>query len=80
MTQVAVLLSQQIVARSGDFSVTNTHLDKMLKDGELMLGCDANGEVVPRTYRIPERIGDRLRPKTIYEPNELLTVTEEDLE
>lgn len=71
---------QQIVARSGDFSVTNTHLDKMLKDGELMLGCDANGEVVPRTYRIPERIGDRLRPKTIYEPNELLTVTEEDLE
>lgn len=71
---------QQIVARSGDFSVTNTHLDKMLKDGELMLGCDVNGEVVPRTYRIPERIGDRLRPKTIYEPNELLTVTEEDLE
>lgn len=71
---------QQIVARSGDFSVTNTHLDKMLKDGELMLGCDANGEVVPRTYRIPERIGDRLRPKTIYEPNEMLTVTEEDLE
>ena len=71
---------QQIVARSGDFSVTNTHLDKMLKDGELMLGCDANGEVVPRTYRIPERIGDRLRPKTIYEPNEMLVVTEEDLE
>ncbi len=71
---------QQIVARSGDFSVANTHLDKMLKDGELMLGCDANGEVVPRTYRIPERIGDRLRPKTIYEPNEMLTVTEEDLE
>lgn len=71
---------QQIVARSGDFSVTNTHLDKMLKDGELMLGCDANGEVVPRTYRIPERIGDRLRPKTIYEPNEMLIVTEEDLE
>ncbi len=71
---------QQIVARSGDFSVTNTHLDKMLKDGELMLGCDVNGEVVPRTYRIPERIGDRLRPKTIYEPNEMLTVTEEDLE
>ena len=71
---------QQIVARSGDFSVTNTHLDKMLKDGELMLGCDDNGEVVPRTYRIPERIGDRLRPKTIYEPNEMLTVTEEDLE
>ena len=70
---------QQIVARSGDFSVTNTHLDKMLKDGELMLGCDANGEVVPRTYRIPERIGDRLRPKTIYEPNEMLVVTEEDL-
>lgn len=71
---------QQIVARSGDFSVTNTHLDKMLKDGELMLGCDANGEVVPRTYRIPERIGDRLRPKTLYEPNEMLVVTEEDLE
>nr|DAQ25533.1 MAG TPA: replicative DNA helicase [Caudoviricetes sp.] len=71
---------QQIVARSGDFSVTNTHLDKMLKDGELMLGCDANGEVVPRTYRIPERIGDRLRPKTLYEPNEMLIVTEEDLE
>nr|UVX46944.1 MAG: DnaB-like helicase C terminal domain [Bacteriophage sp.] len=71
---------QQIVGRSGDFSVTNTHLDKMLKDGELMLGCDANGEVVPRTYRIPERIGDRLRPKTIYEPNEMLVVTEEDLE
>lgn len=71
---------QQIVARSGDFSVTNTHLDKMLKDGELMLGCDANGEVVPRTYRIPERIGDRLRPKTIYEPNEMLVVSEEDLE
>lgn len=71
---------QQIVARSGDFSVTNTHLDKMLKDGELMLGCDVNGEVVPRTYRIPERIGDRLRPKTIYEPNEMLVVTEEDLE
>lgn len=71
---------QQIVARSGDFSVTNTHLDKMLKDGELMLGCDANGEVVPRTYRIPERIGDRLRPKTIYEPNGMLVVTEEDLE
>lgn len=71
---------QQIVACSGDFSVTNTHLDKMLKDGELMLGCDANGEVVPRMYRIPERIGDRLRPKTIYEPNEMLTVTEEDLE
>lgn len=71
---------QQIVARSGDFSVTNTHLDKMLKDGELMLGCDANGEVVPRTYRIPERIGDRLRPKTLYEPNEMPVVTEEDLE
>nr|UVM94013.1 MAG: DnaB-like helicase C terminal domain protein [Bacteriophage sp.] len=71
---------QQIVARSGDFSVTNTHLDKMLKDGELMLGCDVNGEVVPRTYRIPERIVDRLRPKTIYEPNEMLVVTEEDLE
>lgn len=71
---------QQIVASSGDFSVTNTHLDKMLKDGELMLGCDANGEVVPRTYRIPERIGDRLRPKTLYEPNEMLVVTEEDLE
>lgn len=71
---------QQIVARSGDFSVTNTHLDKMLKDGELMLGCDANGEVVPRTYRIPEKIGDRLRPKTVYEPNEMLVVTEEDLE
>lgn len=71
---------QQIVARSGDFSVTNTHLDKMLKDGELMLGCDANGEVVPRTYRIPEKIGDRLRPKTVCEPNEMLVVTEEDLE
>ena len=68
------------MANSGDHAITNHHLEKMLKDGELMLGCDVNGEVIPGTYRIPEKMGDRLRPKTIYEPNEMLTVTEEDLE
>lgn len=71
---------RQIVANSGDHAITNHHLEKMLKDGELMLGCDVSGEVIPGTYRIPERIGDRLRPKTIYERNELLIATEEDLE
>ncbi|HCQ3167489.1 TPA: AAA family ATPase [Escherichia coli] len=71
---------RQIVANSGDHSITNHHLEKMLKDGELMLGCDVNGEVIPGTYRIPEKMGDRLRPKTVYEPNEMLVVTEEDLE
>ncbi|ARK07393.1 putative regulatory prophage protein [Salmonella phage SE40] len=52
----------------------------MLREGELMLGCDENGEVVTNTYRLPTGIDDRKRPKNRYEPNDYIKATEGDLE
>lgn len=71
---------RQIVARAGDHSITNLVLEKMLREGELMLGCDENGEVVTNTYRLPTGIDDRKRPKNRYEPNDNIKTTEGDLE
>lgn len=71
---------RQIVATSGDTSITNITLSKMLDAGELMCGCDKNGEVVTNTYRLPSKIDDWKRPKNNYEENPGLKITEEDLE
>ncbi|HAD6610297.1 TPA_asm: hypothetical protein G1W82_25480, partial [Salmonella enterica subsp. enterica serovar Typhimurium str. SL1344] len=71
---------RQIVARAGDHRITNLVLEKMLHEGELMLGCDENGEVVTNTYRLPMGIDDRKRPKNRYEPNDYIKTTEGDLE
>lgn len=55
-------------------------IKKMVEAGYLVPGTDENNQIIPGRYRLNTRITDNKIPKTIYEPNELLTVTEEDLE
>lgn len=55
-------------------------IKKMVEAGYLVPGTDENNQIIPGRYRLNTRITDNKIPKTIYEPNEMLTVTEEDLE
>lgn len=55
-------------------------IKKMVEAGHLVPGTDENNQIIPGRYRLNTRITDNKIPKTIYEPNEMLTVTEEDLE
>lgn len=55
-------------------------IKKMVEAGYLVPGTDENNQIIPGRYRLNTRITDNKIPKTIYEPNEMLVVTEEDLE
>lgn len=55
-------------------------LEEMHEAGVIVSGLDNNNRPIPKQYRLPWGINDNKIPKTIYEPNEMLTVTEEDLE
>lgn len=55
-------------------------IKKMVEAGYLVPGTDENNQIIPGRYRLNTMITDNKIPKTIYEPNEMLTVTEEDLE
>lgn len=55
-------------------------LEEMHEAGIIVSGLDNNNRPIPKQYRLPWGINDNKIPKTIYEPNEMLTVTEEDLE
>lgn len=55
-------------------------IKKMVEAGYLVPGTDENNQIIPGRYRLNTKITDNNIPKTIYEPNEMLTVTEEDLE
>lgn len=55
-------------------------IKKMVEAGYLVPGTDENNQIIPGRYRLNTRITDNKIPKTIYEPNEMLTVTEKDLE
>lgn len=55
-------------------------IKKMVEAGYLVPGTDENNQIIPGRYRLNTRITDNKIPKTIYEPNEMLIVTEEDLE
>lgn len=55
-------------------------LEEMHEAGVIVSGLDNNNRPIPKQYRLPWGINDNKIPKTIYEPNEMLVVTEEDLE
>lgn len=55
-------------------------IKKMVEAGYLVPGTDENNQIIPGRYRLNTWITDNKIPKTIYEPNEMLVVTEEDLE
>lgn len=55
-------------------------LEEMHEAGVIVSGLDNNNRPIPKQYRLPWGINDNKIPKTICEPNEMLTVTEEDLE
>lgn len=55
-------------------------IKKMVEAGYLVPGTDENNQIIPGRYRLNTRITDNKIPKTIYEPNEMLVVTEDDLE
>lgn len=55
-------------------------IKKMVEAGYLVPGTDENNQIIPGRYRLNTMITDNKIPKTIYEPNEMLVVTEEDLE
>jgi hypothetical protein len=55
-------------------------IKKMVEAGYLVPGTDENNQIIPGRYRLNTRINDSKIPKTVYEPNEMLVVTEEDLE
>lgn len=55
-------------------------IKKMVEAGYLVPGTDENNQIIPGRYRLNTMITDNKIPKTIYEPNEMLTATEEDLE
>ena len=55
-------------------------LEEMHEAGIIVSGLDNNNRPIPKQYRLPWGINDNKIPKTIYEPNEMLIVTEEDLE
>lgn len=55
-------------------------LEEMHEAGIIVSGLDSHNRPIPKQYRLPWGINDSKIPKTVYEPNEMLVVTEEDLE
>lgn len=67
-------------AFNSEEAIERGKIKKMVEAGYLVPGTDENNQIIPGRYRLNTMITDNKIPKTIYEPNEMLTVTEEDLE